>query len=180
MRSATIVLIAYGLMLVVTVAWAALPLPVLGDAPPDLAALTAGYLGLTARRGLAGAVGAAVVTGYLADLLSGAPHGLLALTAGVVCLAAVGVQQRILVRGWALTIGFAVSVALLAALAALLIRVVTRDPLASAGTELWGALRTAVASGLGGLFVLRMYRRVDAAFARTQRERDHALEGLAP
>ena len=180
MRSATIVLIAYGLMLVAAVAWPALPLPIVGDTPPDLAALTASYLGLTARRGLAGAVGAAVITGYLADLLSGSPHGLLALTAGLVCLAAVGVQRRILVRGWALTIGFAVAASVLAFIAALLIRAISGDPLAGGATELWGAARTAVMTGLGGLFVLRLYRRVDAAFARTHRERDHALEGLTP
>src|SRR6187549_2718291 len=140
MRSATIVLIAYGLMLVVAVAWPALPLPYVGDTPPDLAALTASYLGLTARRGVAGATGAAVITGYLADLLSGAPHGLLALVSGLVCLAAVGVQRRILVRGWALTMGFAVSAALLAFVAALLIRAVAGGPVAGAATELWGAL----------------------------------------
>jgi len=179
MRSATIVLIAYGLMLVCAVAWRSLPLPIIGDTPPDLAALTAAYLGLTARRGLAGAVGAAVLTGYLADLLSGSPHGLLALTCGLVCLAAVGVQRRILVRGWALTVGFAVATSLLAFILGLLIRAISA-PLAGGATELWGALRTVLVTGVGGLFVLRLYRRVDAAFARTHRERDHALEGLAP
>lgn len=180
MRSATIVLIAYGLMLVVAVVWPALPLPLIGDTPPDLAAVTAGYLGLTARRGLAGAVGAAVVTGYLADLLSGAPRGLLALTAGLVCLAAVGVQRRILVRGWMLTGGFAVTAALLATVLALLIRLATGDPLGDGAAETWAAVRVAFATGLCGLVVLRLYRRVDAAFARTHREREHALEGLAP
>ena len=55
MRSASLVLVAYGLMLVLGVVWAALPIPVLGDTPPDVAAVTAGYLGLTARRGAASA-----------------------------------------------------------------------------------------------------------------------------
>jgi hypothetical protein len=180
MRSATIVLIAYGLMLIAGVAWPALPLPqALADVPPDIAALTAGYLGLTARRGLAPAVGAAVITGYLADLLTGAPHGLLAQNCGLVCLAAVGVQRRILVRGWALTIGFAVAASLLAFICALPVRAIT-GALAGGGTELWSAVRTAFVTGLCGVLLLRLYRRVDAAFARTHRERDHALEGLAP
>ncbi len=180
MRSASLVLVAYGLMLVLGVVWAALPIPVLGDTPPDVAAVTAGYLGLTARRGVAAAVGAAVITGYLADLLAGAPHGLLALTAGLVCVSAIGVQRRILVRGWALTAGFAAATAALAALASIIVRLALRGPVAGLGTELWGLVRLGVAAALLGPAVIRLYRRVDAAFARTHRERDHALEGLAP
>ncbi|MBK9031257.1 MAG: hypothetical protein IPL61_07965 [Myxococcales bacterium] len=180
MRSATIVLIAYGLLLVLGVTWSVLPIPVVGDAPPDVAALTAGYLGLTARRGVAGAVGAAVVTGYLADLLSGAPGGLLALTAGLVCVSAIGIQRRILVRGWGLTAGFAFAAAALALIASLLVRIVLGGPVAGARLELWTLARVCLVTALCGPLVIRLYRRVDAAFARTHRERDHALEGLAP
>jgi rod shape-determining protein MreD len=180
MRSATLVLTAYALMLVTAVVWSALPIPVLGDAPPDIAALTAGYLGLTARRGVAGAVGAAVVTGYLADLLSGSPHGLLAIVAGLISLGAIGIQRRILVRGWALTAGFAFAASVIAALLTLLIRAVAREPMAHVGTELWAGARVAIATGILGPLALRLYRRVDAGFARTHREREHALEGLAP
>ena len=180
MRSASIVLLAYALLLALGVVWPALPLPVVGDTPPDVAAVTAGYLGLTARRGAAGAVAAAVITGYLADLLSGAPRGLLALTAGLVCVTAIGVQRRILVRGWALTAGFAVAAATLAIVAGLFIRLVAGGPVAGVGTELWGLFRVALMTALLGPVVIRLYRRVDAAFARTHRERDHALEGLAP
>ena len=180
MRSATIVLIAYGLMLVLGVTWSALPLPVVGEAPPDVAAVTAGYLGLTARRGPAGAVGAAVIVGYLADLLAGAPPGLLALTAGLVCVAAIGLQRRILVRGWGLTAGFAFAAAGFAIIAGLVIRIVVRGPVAGAGTELWALARVCAVSALCGPLIIRLYRRIDAAFARTHRERDHALEGLAP
>lgn len=180
MRSATLVLVAYALMLVLGVVWPALPVPILGDTPPDIAAVTAGYLGLTARRGPAGAVGAAVVVGYLADLLSGAPRGLLALSAGLVCVSAIGVQRRILVRGWALTAGFAAASAGLAALASLIIRAALHGPVAGLRLEAWGLVRLAVAAALFGPAAIRLYRRIDAAFARTHRERDHALEGLAP
>jgi hypothetical protein len=41
-------------------------------------------------------------------------------------------------------------------------------------------VRLGVAAALLGPAIIRLYRRVDAAFARTHRERDHALEGLAP
>ncbi|MEZ4404748.1 MAG: hypothetical protein R3B06_32310 [Kofleriaceae bacterium] len=180
MRSAALVLIAYALMLALAVVWPALPIPILGDTPPDVVAVTAGYLGLTARQGAAGAVGAAVVTGYLGDLLSGAPRGLLAMVAGLVCLAALGLQRRILVRGWVLTAGFAFTAAFLAAFASIVVRALMGGALAGLRTEVWALIRLAVTSGLVGVAVVRLYRRVDAAFARTNRERDHALEGLAP
>jgi hypothetical protein len=37
-----------------------------------------------------------------------------------------------------------------------------------------------VATATLGPLVWRIFRRIDAAFARTHRERDAALEGLAP
>jgi len=182
MRTASLVLIAYGLTLFLGVIWPALPfgpLEPLRATPPDLVALTAGYLGLTARRGLASAVGASVITGYLADLLSGAPPGLLALVAGLTCVLGFLVQRRILVRGWAV-LGFSAALGAVAALLAILVRTASNQPLASGGRELTNLVLLALTTALAGPLVLRLYRRVDAAFARTHRERDHALEGLAP
>ena len=66
MRNASLVLICYVLMLVTGVLWWRLPIGPLRMTPPDLAALTAGYLGLTARRGIGGPVAAAVVRGLRA------------------------------------------------------------------------------------------------------------------
>ena len=180
MRSATLVLIAYAVMLTLGVVWPALPLPVVYDAPPALYAVTCGYLGLTARSGAASAVIASVVTGYLADLLSGAPHGLMALTGGLVCLAAFAVQRQILVRGWALTAGFALATSILAGLIVLIMRSLFVGAVAGLRTELWVLLRVGFTTLVIGPVLVRLFRRIDAAFARTHRERDHALEGLAP
>lgn len=180
MRSATLVLVCYGLMLVTGVVWARLPLGPLREVPPDLAALTAGYLGLTARTGLAGAVASAVIAGYLADLLSGSPPGLMALVAGVVGVLAFLVQRRILVRGRALTLVFAASLGLIAEILVWLVLALAGQPLPHPVHPLLSFALVAVTTGVVGLGVLRLYRRVDAAFARTHRERDHALEGLAP
>ncbi len=178
MRSASLVLICYGLMLVTGVLWSRLPLGLLRDAPPDLAALTAGYLGLTARNGIAGPVAGAVVAGYLADLLSGAPPGLMAVVAGVTCLLAFGIQRRILVRGRALTLAFAASLGLVAEILVWMFLAVAGEP--HPAHVLLSFVLVAFTTGVVGLGALRLYRRVDAAFARTHRERDHALEGLAP
>ena len=51
-------------------------LPWIRDAVPDVGALTAAYLGLTARRQVSPAIGGAIVLGYLIDLISGVPPGL--------------------------------------------------------------------------------------------------------
>lgn len=176
MRNAALVLIGYAVTLVLGVVWPVLPLGPLREAPPDVAALTAGYLGLTARRGLASAVAAAVVGGYLADLLAGTPPGLLALVAGFTCVLGHLVQRRILVRGWAV-IGFAAALGGSAALLGLLVRVAVGLPIGGI-RELAMIVMLAVTTALFGTLLLRLYRRVDAAFARTHREREHALEGL--
>jgi hypothetical protein len=176
MRSAALVLIGYAVTLVLGVLWPVLPLGPLREAPPDVAALTAGYLGLTARRGLAGAVAASVIAGYLADLLAGTPPGLLALVAGITCVLGNLVQRRILVRGWAV-VGFAAASGASAALLGLLVRLATGLPLGGI-REPAMIVMLAVTTALFGTLLLRLYRRVDAAFARTHREREHALEGL--
>ena len=180
MRSATLVLLCYGFTLVLGVVWPVLPLGPLRPTPPDVAAITAGYLGLTARRGLAAPIGAAAVAGYLTDLLSGAPPGTYALVAGLLAVLGQLVQRRLLVRGWAVTIGFAAALGAAAAILTMLVRMASGQPRAGARGELADVALVAIATAALGPLILRGYRRVDAAFARTQRERDHALEGLAP
>lgn len=176
MRSAALVLIGYAVTLVLGVVWPVLPLGPLREAPPDVAALTAGYLGLTARRGVAGAVAASVIAGYLADLLAGTPPGLLALVAGITCVLGHLVQRRILVRGWAV-VGFAAALGASAALLGLLVRLAAGLPIGGI-REPAMIVMLALTTALFGTLLLRLYRRVDAAFARTHREREHALEGL--
>jgi rod shape-determining protein MreD len=178
-RTATVVLVAYALILVLGSVWRVLPLGPAAEAVPDLAAVTAAYLGLTARRGIAPAVGGAVIVGYLADLLSGAPTGLGALICGVVCILGYGVHRRLLVRGWAVTLGFSGFTGAAAALLSVAMRAIVGPALAPTSTELLHVVASGFATALFGPLVLRLLRRVDAAFARTHRERDHALEGIA-
>jgi hypothetical protein len=178
MRTAAIVLVAYALLLVVGAAWHSIA--ILPSAPPEIAAIAAVYLGLTARRSLAGAVGGAVVIGYLADLLSGAPVGLTALVSGIMCILGQLVQRRMVVRGLRVTIAFSLLVGIVASLLVAMIRWLTAQPTGTALYELLGVLTPALPTAIIGPFVLRLFRRIDAAFARTHRERDAALEGLAP
>lgn len=179
MRTATLVIVAYILCVIVGAMWRLMPHALI-DAVPDLGALTAAYLGLTARRDAAGAVGGSVVLGYLVDLISGAPPGLWALVCALTCLVARAIQQRILVRGTAMTMGFSAFVAVIAGVIALLVRGLYGVPRAGFGLEMKYIAMVTVATAVVGPLVWRVFRRVDAAFARTHRERDAALEGLAP
>jgi rod shape-determining protein MreD len=177
-RTATIVLVAYVVCAVVASIWRLLPW--ISDAIPDLGALTAAYLGLTARRQVSPAIGGAIVLGYLIDLISGAPPGLIALVLALTTLVARAVQQRILVRGAAVSIAFSAFVALVAGVLALIVRVLYRMPSAAFSVELQHVALVTLATAILGPLIWRMFRRIDAAFARTHRERDAALEGLAP
>jgi rod shape-determining protein MreD len=179
-RTATLVLAAYVLCVIFGACWRLMPVHFLRDAVPELGALTAAYLGLTARRSLAPAVGGSVAIGYLVDVISGTPVGLAALVLGITCLVTRSAQQRILVRGAAMTVGFSAFVALVAGVVGLLVRVVAGIPVAAITVELSHLALVTGATALIGPLVWRLFRRIDAAFARTHRERDAALEGLVP
>lgn len=180
MRTATLVLAAYLACVVVATVWLRLPGALVREAVPDVGALTAAYLGLTARGNVAPAVGGSVVLGYLIDLISGTPPGLAALVLGITCLIGRAVQQRILVRGTAMTMGFSAFVALLVGVISLITRMVYGVPRPTAVVDLRHIALVTVATAITGPLVWKAFRRIDAAFARTHRERDAALEGLAP
>jgi hypothetical protein len=180
MRTATLVLVAYAVCVVLTAAWRLWPIAAVRDALPYVGALTATYLGLNARHQIAPALAGSVALGYLLDLVNGAPVGFGALTMALSGLVAVGVQRRILVRGLTMTIGFCGFVGVLASVLGWTIRLIYDVPRASFGTELLLLVKASLATAIVGPAVWRLFRRIDAAFARTHRERDAALEGLVP
>src|SRR5262249_23760181 len=145
MRTATIVLVAYLLCVIVAAIWRLLFHP-LYDAIPDIGAMTAAYLGLTARRQLAPAVGGSIPLGYLLDLICGAPPGLIAFVLGLTGFVARAVQQRIYVRGTAMTIAFSGFVALVASLLGIAVRALYHVPRAAWSTELRHAALAAIAT----------------------------------
>jgi len=177
MRTATLVLIGYVILLITGAAWHSLPwwLP---EMRPEIAAIVSAYLGLTARQSIAAAVGGSIVIGYLADLIGGSPTGMYSLVSGMVCIIAHLAQRRILVRGWGVTLGFSLLVGLTSALLVPAVRLVYFQPRAPLSTEALRMLGAGVATAVVGPMMLRLFRRVDAAFARTHRERDAALEGI--
>lgn len=178
MRIAAQVFLAYGLILVLGALWRLMPLG--RAATPDLVALAAVYLGLTARQQVAPAVFGAALIGYLADLLMGAPPGLFAAVAGMVCLLGHMVQGRLIVRGRMLAAVFSALVGVCAGALALLVRAVVGLDSGPLGAELVVLALSALFTGAAGPLFFNLARRVDARFARTRRERDAALEGLLP
>lgn len=180
MRTATLVIVAYLVCVILGATWRLMPFGLLRDATPELGALTAAYLGLTARRGVAPAVGGSVVLGYFVDLISGQPPGLMALVLGMTGLVARAVQQRIYVRGATMTMAFSAFVALVAGVLAIIVRGIYHVPRGALATELQHIALITVSTAIVGPLVWKLFRRIDAAFARTHRERDAALEGLAP
>ncbi|HTM21047.1 MAG TPA: hypothetical protein VL172_11080 [Kofleriaceae bacterium] len=184
MRTAAQVLVGYLLLLVLGAVWRLVPLHF---AAPDALAVIAVYLGLTARTVVLGggitlrmapATLAAIVLGYLADLLAGTPRGTLALAAGVVCVAGQMVQRRLILRGLPASMGVASFAGLLSGIVVLAVRawghMTSGRSLREAGMLVVGAVLT----GLAGPLVFRVCRWVDARFARTARERDVTLGGL--
>ena len=177
MRIAAQVLLAYALLLVFGCVWRFVP----GwRAVPDVVALCAVYLGLTARQRLMTPTLGAVILGYLGDLLLGTPRGLLALIAGLICIFGHLIHRRLIVRGWMVTVVLATFTGLIAGVLSLMIRALAGLVPAGVGADLGMLVRSALLTGLAGPLVFRLCRIIDARFARTHREREAAIEGLAP
>jgi rod shape-determining protein MreD len=177
MRTAAQVGTAYAIVLVLSALWRLGPLP---GSMPDAVALFAVYLGLTARMQLAPSVLGAIIIGYLGDLLIGTPRGMLALNAGILCVIAHLVHRRLLVRGWVFTMAFTAITAVVSGFIMMALRAYMAAGPGPLGDELLTLLSSAVLTGLAGPPVFRLCRIVDARFARTQRDRMVALEGLIP
>ena len=180
MRTATIVLVAYVMCVLLSAVWRFAP-GFVHDAIPNVGALTAAYLGYTLRPYRAPSTAGVVVLGYLIDIISGTPPGLTSLVLAITAEIARATQQRIFVRGASMTIAFSGFIALVSALAGWLLRAWFKGlPTASASLELQHAAVAAFVTALVGPLVWKIFRRIDAAYARTHRERDAALEGLVP
>lgn len=177
MRIAAQVLLAYVLLIVLGAAWRFVPL---GRAAPDVVALSAVYLGLTARGRLAPAIFGATVLGYLADLLIGTPRGMLALGAGIMCILGRVTHRRLIVRGWGATLAVSFFTGLVSGVVAMCLRAYAGIPGAGLGVDLVVSLYAGLLTAAVGPVMLRLCRIIDARFARTLRERDAAMEGLVP
>jgi cell shape-determining protein MreD len=179
-RTATIVLVAYFLCVVVAAVWRFMP-GFTRDAIPVIGALTAAYLGHTARPHILPVTVGVAVLGYLIDVISGTPAGMTSIVLVITSDVARRTQRRLFVRGTLMVIGFSAFISIIASLSQLVVRAISNvSHMQSAALELQQIALVAFSTSLMGPLVWRLYRRIDASFARTHRERDAALEGLAP
>ena len=169
MRVAAHVVLAYALLLILGSLWRFVPL---GRVSPDIVALCAVYLGLTARDRLAAATLGAVMLGYIGDLLIGTPRGMLALTAGIVCILGQLIHRRLLVRGLVVTLGVSLLTGLVSGLIGLGLRAYGDLLPARIGLEIGVIAGSAGLTAVAGPLVFRLMRALDARFSRVYRERD--------
>ena len=172
MRIAAQILLAYALVLVLGSLWRLLPF---GRATPDVIALCAVYLGLTTRAKVAPATLGAAILGYLGDLLTGTPRGMLAFVAALTCLVGHLIHRRLLVRGLPLTVIFSFVTGLIASIIVLVFRLYAG--LVPEGVEIGAILLSALYTGLVGPWVFRLCRRVDRWFVHAYHERGTVFEG---
>jgi rod shape-determining protein MreD len=166
MRPASHVALGFFALIAIGAAW---PIIAGNDAArPDVIAVAALYLGLTARDDLATSVGAALVLGYLADVLAGTPTGLLAFSSAAICFASHLAQQRLVVRGrLAVVIACAGAAVAMTLLVAALTRAAGIGRVA-AGVDIVGLLAVAALTATLGALVFWLHRRVDARLSKVR------------
>jgi rod shape-determining protein MreD len=144
---------------------------------PNLPLLYALFLGASSRNPIWEATAAAIVIGYLADVVAGAPRGLGALVLGTICILTRLVSIRLLFRGWLLVAGLSFVAAAAAGLLTLGLCALAGAGVGPLPRELFIVGGSALATAFFSPLVFKLCRVVDARFARTQRERDAVREG---
>lgn len=144
---------------------------------PNLPLLYALFLGASSRNPIWEATAAAIVIGYLADVVAGAPRGLGALVLGTICILTRLVSTRLLFRGWLLVAVLSFVAAAVAGVLTLALCVVVVGGIGPLPRELFIVGGSALATAFLSPLTFRLCRTIDARFARTQREREAVREG---
>jgi rod shape-determining protein MreD len=174
MRALAHILVAFFLMVFLGAIWRITPFEVL---VPDVALIFALYLGISARSYLWDATIAALMIGYLHDVLAGAPRGLSSLVLGCVAILCRLASTRLLLRGNLFVGIFTFLGAIFSGLLVLGIRLYYQVGLGPAGRELLACFGSALLSAVLAPVIFKICRLIDARFARTEREREAAREG---
>ncbi|HKA87871.1 MAG TPA: rod shape-determining protein MreD [Haliangiales bacterium] len=174
MRVAVHVLLAFLWTVLLGALWRLTPFEL---AAPDVALLYALFLGASSRGKVWEATLGAIVIGYLADVVGGAPPGLGAFVLGLLCVLVRMLSSRLLLRGALLTAVLSFVAAAAAGVATWAIRAAGGVGVGPLSRELAVALGSALLTAFLSPIVFRASRGVDARFARTQREREALREG---
>jgi rod shape-determining protein MreD len=163
MRSAATLTVAYLLLILQSTVLELAPVHM---AVPSFGLLVVLHVGLSPKWTVSSAAVVAFVTGYLFDLVSGAPQGVHAFVFTLMALFARALTTRVAVNG--IVLGAATS--FVASLLSAFLIVVVRATVAPEGG--WGGLRQApleaVLTAIAGPFVLSLFRRLDGRVDRAR------------
>ena len=167
-RAATVLLLAFACLLLVDALWALPPSGLRVRLPrPDVVFLAALFVSLSARGSFAGALGLAILLGWLADLRTGAPKGLHMATFAATSVLVGSASSRLLVSGALLTGVVAFVIALAHNLALVLLRASIAPSVGLSGLRLVAA--QAIVTGFAAPSVFALLRRFDLRLTRDPR-----------
>jgi rod shape-determining protein MreD len=163
MRSAITLIVAYLLLILQSTVLELVPVHV---AAPSLGLLVVMHMGLSSKWSISSAAVVSFATGYLLDLVSGAPQGVHAFVFVLMLIFARALAARVAVTG----IVMSAAVSFVASLLAALLIVIVRAQVAPEGS--YGGLRQAPVEALltafAGPLVLGLLRRIDGKIAETR------------
>ena len=163
MRSLITLVVAYLLLILQSTVQELAPVRMVA---PSLGLLVVLYVGLSAKWAISSASVVALCTGYLLDLVSGAPQGVHALVFVLMVVMARGLSTRVAVQGILLS----AATAFVASLVGAFLVVLVRAQVSPEGG--YGGLRQApleaLLTGICGPFVLGLLRRIDGKLESTR------------
>ncbi len=163
MRSAITLVVAYLLLILQSTVLEMAPVHM---AAPSLGLLVVMHVGLSNKWSISSASLVAFATGYLFDLVSGAPQGVHAFVFVLMSLFARALAARVAVTGFVMS----AAVSFVASLLAALLIVIVRAQVAPEGG--YGGLRQApveaLLTGFAGPIVLGLLRRIDGKITETR------------
>jgi rod shape-determining protein MreD len=163
MRSLLTLLVAYILLVLQSTVLELAPVRM---AAPSLGLLVVLYVGVSSKWAISSASIVALCTGYLLDLVSGAPQGVHALVFILICIFARALSTRVAVQGIVLS----AAVSFVASLLASVLVIIVRARVAPEGG--YGGLRDApleaLLTGIAGPFVMGLLRRIDGKVEATR------------
>jgi len=163
MRSLLTLVVAYILLVLQSTVLELAPVRM---AAPSLGLLVVLYVGVSGKWALSSASIVALCTGYLLDLVSGAPQGVHALVFILVCIFARALSTRVAVQGIVLSAAVAFVASLLASVLVIIVRARVTPEGGYGGLK--DAPLEALLTGVAGPIVMGLLRRIDGKLEATR------------
>jgi len=163
MRSLLTLLVAYVLLVLQSTVLELAPVRM---AAPSLGLLVVLYVGVSGKWAISSASIVALCTGYLLDLVSGAPQGVHALVFILICIFARALSTRVAVQGIVLSAAVSFVASLLASVLVIIVRARVTPEGGYGGLK--DAPLEALLTGVAGPIVMGLLRRIDGKLEATR------------